>query len=142
MLLLLSAAAEEALPRPFGVGFPFLMAAVLVQAEGSGRSLWSLTLFAIAAGALEDALSALPAMTSTSGFLVLAMFVRWTGLPWVAAIFAYPCYEIWLEVWTGGLGGSIFNRLIVALPVGFLTSFAVDAVVSWAARRGAVDECE
>ena len=142
MVLLLSAAAEEAMPRLFGVGFPVLMAAVLVQAEGRERSLASTTFFALAAGAVEDAISSLPAMTSASGFLALAMFVRYTGLPWAAAAFAYPCYEIWLEVWTGGFGGSIFNRLLLALPVGFLTAFAVDALVGWAGRKAAVDERE
>ena len=63
-----------------------------------------------------------------------------TGMPWAAAVFAYPCYELWLEVWTGGLGGGIFNRLLLALPIGFATSFAADAVIGWAGRKAAVDE--
>lgn len=140
MVLLLAAAAEETLPHILGVGFPVLMATVLVQAKGKDRPLLSTLLFVLAAGALEDALSSLPAMTSASAFLLLALFVRCTGMPWAAAVFAYPCYELWLEVWTGGLGGGIFNRLLLALPIGFATSFAADAVIGWAGRKAAVDE--
>ena len=140
MVLLLAAAAEETLPHILGVGFPVLMATVLVQAKGKDRPLLSTLLFVLAAGALEDALSSLPAMTSASAFLLLALFVRCTGMPWAAAVFAYPCYELWLEVWTGGLGGGIFNRLLLALPIGFVTSFAADAVIGWAGRKAAVDE--
>ena len=140
MVLLLAAAAEETLPHILGVGFAVLMAAVLVQAKGKDRPLLSTLLFVLAAGALEDALSSLPAMTSASAFLLLALFVRCTGMPWAAAVFAYPCYELWLEVWTGGLGGGIFNRLLLALPIGFATSFAADAVIGWAGRKAAVDE--
>ena len=97
-------------------------------------------MFAIAAGALEDALSALPPATSVSYFLGLAALVRWAGMPRVATLLTYPAYQVWLFVWTSGLGGEVFGRVLLALPVGLVTAIAVGLVLGWIERKAAMDE--
>ena len=136
--LVLGASAEELLPKFLGVGFPVLLA--LVGAFSVRRDAPAAALFALAAGAVEDALSSLPPMTSASAFLILAVFVRRSGLPQLAAVFAYPCYQAWLEIWTGGLGGGVFGRMLLSLPVGFLTAWTVGFLSETLSRKAAVDE--
>ena len=65
-VLCLGGAAEDMLPKVAGVGFPVLLSAVLVMA--TRRPIVPAVLFAVAAGACEDALSSLPLMTSPSTF--------------------------------------------------------------------------
>ena len=139
IVLVVGAGIEESLPRLMGLGFPVLLAAV--QAMSCGRATVATTVvFSIAAGAVEDALCALPPMTSASYFLAVAMTLKWSGLFWGALAFAYPCYQLWLEIWTGGLGGEVFNRLIVSVPVGFITSVAVFASVTCLGRKAPREE--
>ena len=77
LVLVSGAAFEEMLPRAFGVGVPVLLAAVLSL---SARQVGPFALaFAVVAGAVEDALSALPPMTSVSYFLAAALLLRRFG---------------------------------------------------------------
>lgn len=138
MALLLCAGAEELAPRIFGLGFPLLLTLVLVLSVRG--TVLSSALLAIAAGVFEDALSALPLMTSVSAFLALASLLRWSDLPRTVAILSYPFYQVWLSLWTGGFGGGVFGRLLVALPVGVLTLALAGTVIEWAARKAAIDE--
>ena len=137
-VLVLGAGAETLLPKMLGVGFPVLMTAV--QFIAVRRSAVAMVLFAIAAGAMEDALCALPPATSASFFLALAAFVRWSGTPLAATLFTYPAYQAWLFVWTSSPGGGFFGRVLLALPVGIVTALAVGAALGWAERKAAVDE--
>ena len=89
---------------------------------------------------MEDALSALPAATSASFFLLLASLVRWSGMPRAATLLTYPAYQVWIYVWTDRAGGGVFSRVLLALPVGLATALAVGAVLVWAERKAAVDE--
>ena len=138
LTLVLGAGAETILPKFLGVGFPVLMASVLFMA--ARRPTVTVVLFALAAGAMEDALSSLPAATSASYFLALAALVRWSGMPRAAALFAYPVYQAWIVVWTGRLGGGVFGHVLMALPVGVATALAAEVVLGWAERKAAVDE--
>ena len=138
LALVLGAGAETLSPKFLGVGFPVLMAAV--QFAAVRRSAAAAALFALAAGAMEDALSSLPAATSASYFLALAALVRWSGMPYAVALFAYPAYQAWLFVWTGGPGGGVFGHALLALPVGMATTLAVGIALGWAERKAAVDE--
>ena len=138
LALVLGAGAETLLPKFLGVGFPVLMAAV--QFFSARRPAVSVVLFALAAGAMEDALSSLPAATSASYFLALAVFVRWSGMPRAAALFAYPLYRVWLFIWKGSPGGGVFGHVLLALPVGIVTALAVEMLLCWAERKAAVDE--
>ena len=132
------AGAEVLLPKVLGVGFPVLMTAV--QFFAVRRPAVPAAMFAIAAGAMEDALSTLPPVTSVSYFLGLAALVRWSGMPRVATLFAFPVYQVWLFVWTSGLGGGVFGRVLMALPFGFVTAIAVWAVLGWIEGKAAIDE--
>ena len=136
--LVLGAGAETLLPKFLGVGFPVLL--TTVQFMAARRTAVAAVVFALAAGAMEDALSALPAATSASFFLLLASLVRWSGMPRAATLLTYPAYQVWIYVWTDRAGGGVFSRVLLALPVGLATALAVGAVLVWAERKAAVDE--
>ena len=119
LVLVFGAGAEVLLPKVLGVGFPVLMTAV--QFFAVRRPAVSAAMFAIAAGAMEDALSALPPVTSVSYFLGLAALVRWSGMPRAATLLTYPAYQMWIYVWTDRAGGGVFSRVLLALPVYALT---------------------
>ena len=137
-VLVLGAAAEELLPKFFGVGFPVLLAAVspllvrCTRAEGLA--------FAAAAGAMEEALSSLPPMSGVSFFLAVAVLARRCGFPGLVSGLAYPIYQIWLSVWFASIGGGVFGRVLLAFPIGFLTAVAVQAAMDWLCRKAALNE--
>ena len=138
MALVLGAALEELLPKFFGVGVPILLTVVLFM---SVRRTGSFALvFAVAAGALEDALSSLPPMTSVSYFLAVALLARFPGRSGALMAVAYPLYQIWLAVWFPGIGGGVFARVLLSCPVGFATAWAVDLALTWFSRKAAADE--
>lgn len=138
LLLVFGAGAEGLLPRAFGVGCPVLLvAAQLVARRGSAVTL---SVFAIAAGAVEDALGALPPAASASYFLAAAWLVNRVGFARALTAVTYPGYLVWLWVWTGASGGGIFGRLLVSVPVGFATAGVVGLVYLWAERGAALDE--
>lgn len=140
MLLVVGAAVEDLSPKFCGVGLPVLLVAVQVMA--ARRTALAMALFAVAAGAVEDSISSLPAMTSASYFLVVAVLVRWSGLPRGTIVLTYPFYQLWLKLWVSGLAGNIFHRVLVALPVGLVAAFAVGAVLIGLERGAALDEEE
>lgn len=138
VVLCAGAGAEELLPKILGVGFPVLLASTQVVAVRG--PLAAAMLFALAAGGIEDSLSSLPPMTSASFFLLSMAFARRADLPQAAALLTYPAYQVWLSAWTGGLGGGVFGRILVALPVGAVTAFAVGWMIRMAERRAALGE--
>jgi len=138
MALCIGGAAEELLPKIAGVGFPFLMASSVFMAMSLHTS--ATVMFAVAAGAIEDALSGLPPATSSSFFLAVAALARWSEFPRGALVLAYPLYQWWLWVWTGGAYGVLFNRLLIALPLGLVSAVIAWAIFAWVERGAAVDE--
>ena len=138
VVLCAGAGAEELLPKILGVGFPVLLASTQVFAVRC--PLAAAMLFALAAGGIEDSLSSLPPMTSASFFLLSMAFARRADLPHAAAFLTYPAYQVWLSAWTGGVGGGVFGRILVALPVGAVTAFAVGWTIRMAERRAALGE--
>ena len=138
LVLIFGAGLEELLPKFFGVGFPVLLCAAMYFA--CRRSASRMVLFAIAAGAVEDAISSLPAMTSVSYFLIAASLARWSGFPRSMAAFAFFGYQAWLWAWVGSLQGGIFGRMLLSLPVGAFTAVATGLVLAWARRKAAIDE--
>jgi len=141
VLLVLGAGFEELLPKFLGVGFPFLLTAVQALTVVIGSFPVAFVL-AIVAGALEDALSSLPFLASVSYFVLVALSVRVIGLPRFSTLLTYPCYLLWLALWTSGAGAGIFSRLSLSLPIGALTAFVVGTVVAWMGGKGAVNECD
>ena len=136
--LVLGAALEELLPEVLGVGVPVLMAVVTFTALH--RSEIAALPVAVLAGAVEDALSALPPMTSVSYFLGVALLARFLGRAGALMAVAHPLYQIWLAVWFPGIGGGVFARVLLSCPVGFATASAVDWALTWFSRKAAVDE--
>jgi len=139
VLLVFGAGFEELLPKCLGVGFPFLLTSVQVLATGGGN-LPVLIVLTVVAGAFEDALSSLPFLASVSYFILVALIVRGVGLPRLLALLTYPCYQLWLAVWTSGSGAGIFSRLLLSLPIGGLTACVAGMVVAWVGGKGAVGE--
>lgn len=138
LVLVSGAALEEMLPRVFGTGVPVLLAAVLfLSARQAGPSALA---FAVVAGAVEDALSALPPMTSVSYFLAAALLLRRFGSAWFVPAVTYAGYQVWLSVWVSSIGGDVFKRVLLACPVGLVTALVVDVALAWLCRKAAVDE--
>ena len=137
LVLVFGGAAEELLPKVLGVGFPVLLAAALFLS--ARRSLPSALLFAVAAGALEDALCGLPAVTSIGFFTLAALACRLPWTSWTGAALAFPLYQAWLWLWLPALNGSIFNRLLLAFPFGAVTAVATGFVLVWLERKAVID---
>jgi len=138
VLLVLGAGLEELLPKFLGVGFPILLTGVQALAVGGGLPM--AVILAIVAGALEDALSSLPFLASVGYFVLVAVAVRRLGFPRLSAVLTYPCWQLWIALWTGGADSGIFGRLLLSLPVGGLTACVIGTGVAWLRRKGAVDE--
>lgn len=128
---------EEMMPKIFGVGAPFLLMAALYAAE-RGRAVDSL-LFAIACGAAEDAISNLPVMTSVSYFAFAVILARRAKMPLMVAALAFPAYQIWLWMWLTGLGNTIFNRVLIAIPAGIATGVVTVLAGVWLERKAALE---
>lgn len=133
--LFVGAGLEEMLPHILGVGFPILLATVLFVSAHRTNAV--AIVFAVAAGAMEDAIGSLPPMTSVSFFAIVAVAIRQMGCSLPAMLFAYPCYQIWLALWMSGLGGGVFTRLLLAVPIGLTMAIAVQAIL-WVTERKAV----
>lgn len=140
MVLILGCAFEEMLPKFAGVGFPILL--VLVQLVSARKPTMILTLFAMAAGCAEEAISGLPMMTATSFLLGVALLAKWCELPRLATVFTYPLFQLWLYVWVPWMQGNVFNRVLLSIPIGVLTAITVQVAFAWLERKAAVDEQE
>lgn len=139
ILLVFGGAAEEMLPKFIGVGFPILLAMVLVVA--ARRTVPVMVIFACAAGAMEDSLSGLPVATSASFFLASATLIRFPNFPrGPLMVLAYPFYQLWLNVWDSNLNGGVFNRVLLALPMGIVVIVVMALMMKWAERKVAMDE--
>ncbi len=138
LVLFGGACAEEFAPKFLGVGFPVLLVSALYLAPA--RQLVTSVLLALAAGAIADALSALPLMTSASFFVLAAIAIRSTlGRNILLSALAYPLYEIWLALWSVSAEGSVFMRVFLAVPIGFATAGVVHLALGWLERKAAVD---
>lgn len=139
LALVAGGAAEEILPRAFFAGAPVLMSAAAYFA--SRRGPLPGILFAVAAGAFEDALGGLPWATSVSFFVALAALIKSFRLHVACAAPAYAAYQVWLWIWLGSsLAGNVFARALAALPVGAATLGATVLVLAWVDRKAAVGE--
>lgn len=132
-------AAEELFPKALGVGAPVLLSATAYFAVR--RPPLQAMLFAVAAGAAEDALSGLPFVLSVSFFTALAGLLRGFRLSIFVAAPAFCCFQIWLWIWLGGsLNGNVFSRIFGAVPVGVATLAATYGILRWIDGKAAVDE--
>ncbi len=137
--LVFGGAAEDLMPKFLGVGMPFLLSAAAVIAVR--RPPLEGALFAIAAGAFEDALSGLPGAVSISYFTLMAGIMRGFKLHLACAAPAFCGYQLWLWIWLGGsLSGNVFSRIFIAAPIGAGTLVAVHLLLLALDRKGAVGE--
>lgn len=136
--LVVGLAMEETSPKILFVGFPVLLATVVFFA--SKRSITIAVFFAFCAGFAEDSASNLPFFMSASFFLLTAMAVKVTKLPYVVAPIAYPLYQLWLGVWTVDSNGSIFSRVLIAIPIGCVTAAVTAWVLDSLYRKAGFDE--
>ena len=137
--LALGGALEELLPKMMGVGVPILLSATAYFAVR--RTPLQGILFAVAAGAAEDALSGLPFVLSVSFFTAVAGLLRGFKLSIFFAAPAFLCFQIWLWIWLGSsLNGNVFSRLFAAVPVGVATLAVTYGILRWIDGKGAVDE--
>lgn len=137
LALAFGSAAECLLPKALGVGFPALLAATAFFAPR--RGVLPAVCFALVAGAAEDALSGLPFTVSAAFFTMMAAAARGSGMPRLAAVLAYPVYQLWLWLWNPGLVGSVFIRFLVSLPIGAATVFLVFLALAGVERKAAAD---
>ena len=136
LALAAGAGCEELLPKVLGIGCPVLLTLTLLQSVRGSRT--TAVAFAVAAGALEDALCSLTPMVSVSYFLMAAALVRRTGHPAVFVLLAYPAYQLWLVLWTAHL--NVFSRVLLSVPVGGLTAACVAFLFSSCLRKAGLDE--
>lgn len=136
MTLVLGGALEELLPRFCGVGFPVLLA--VSDTGAARRSFFAAVLFAAVAGAFEDALSGLPALTGVVFFILAVLLVRSARFGRFASALTFPLCQIWTWLWVSDVGGSVFVRLLVAAPLGLVTSYVADIVIRFVERRFAL----
>lgn len=138
LALVTGLAMEEMLPKILCVGFPVLLASVVFFA--SQRSITIAVFFAFCAGFAEDAASSLPFFMSASFFLLTAMAVKVSKLPYVVAPVAFPLYQLWLGVWTVDSNGGFFSRVFMSIPVGCVTMAATAWVLDGLYRKVGFDE--
>ena len=141
--LVVGGALEEMLPKVYGVGAPVLMTAAAFFA--SRRPLVAALAFALAAGAMEDWLSAgAPGVCgSLALFFVMAYAVRRTqAVPALAVALAYPCCQVlfFFGDFFVGRGGEVCLRFLAAIPVGAATAAATCAFLAFMERRAAIGE--
>ena len=138
LVLVSGAALEELLPRVFGVGVPvLLMSVAFLSVRRAGPSALA---FAVVAGAVEDALSALPPMTGVSYFLAVALLLSRLGSAWFVPAGAHAGYQVWLSVWVVRIGGDVFGRVLLAGPIGLVTAYVVDRALIWLSGKAVADE--
>jgi len=133
VVFLLCGALEEAMPRIYSVGFPFLMMAALIL--GCVRTLTGAVLLSVLAGTMEDALSVLPLTTTTSFLLLVVLCARAWPTPCLVPILAYPAYQLWLVVWTDLPAGELWSRLLVSVPVAAVTVLIMRPILLTCERR-------
>jgi len=135
--LVIGGSLEEFAPKLLSVGFPMLLALSVGVAER--QSLVTAILFSLAAGAFEDALSSLPAMTSPCFFAVVALIVWRTRFARLALVVAYPVFQVWLKLIVPGLAGSLGTRLLLSVPIALFMAFVLLPALAWVERKAAVD---
>jgi hypothetical protein len=133
--LVLCAAMEDMLPKIMGLGIPLLLSVALVFSDRALAS-WSQSIFcAIAAGSMEDAISALPVATSASFFAIAVFSRRKFHIPFQFCAAVYPLYFCWLWMWGLVGGGENLLRALVSAPIGILTFFVLRHLVGFFAQR-------
>lgn len=136
--LVVSAGAEELLPAFAGVGVPLLLA--LVMAVAPRLNVLPGVMTAVGAGAFEDALAALPPMTSICFFVIASLLSRKAYFPRPFLMLLFPLFELWAGMCILGPMGDVFVRVLVSLPLGAVALGLQLVAVGWSVRRAGIDD--
>ena len=136
--IVLATAAEELLPKPFGVGFPVLLACALYFAMS--RPVAPAVAYALAAGAAEDAISSLPFATGSGFFAIAALAVSLLRpAPVASFLLVPPMFQLWLWIWEPSIGSGVFSRVLASVPVGAIACAATCFLMRTMERGAALD---
>ena len=138
LALIIGATFEELLPKPFNTGWPILLS--IVQYTTCRRSIVFSLLFAISAGAFEDALGNMPFLTSIGYFALVVVVMKWVDMPRGLIVLTFPVYQLWLWLWLGERIANLPLRLWWSLPVGLITAVLVTLVLDIVNKKAAADE--
>ena len=131
-------AIEELAPKWGGTGFPALLASAAYFA--AKRRTAPALLYALAAGAAEDALSSLPFATGASFFAAAALCVRASRVNPILWFPLWVVFQGWLWIWLGGAAGNIFTRMLAAIPLSLAAFAATAFALARLDRKAGADE--
>lgn len=135
--IVVSAAAEELLPSFLGMGFPLLLALVMVMAPR--LEVLPVVMTAVGAGAFENALSSMPPMTAVCFFVIAALLAHRKGVPRPFLVLMFPMFELWSGMCAFGPMGDVFTRALVSLPLGGVALLSQFAAVGWLGGKAGID---
>ena len=138
VVVVFSAAAEELLPSFWGGGLPLLLAAVMVMS--TRVKVLPGVMAAVGAGVFEDALSALPPMTSVCFFVIASLLSRKAYFPRPFLLLLFPLFEFWADMCILGPRDNVFVRVLASLPLGVVALWLQSLALGWSCRKAGLDE--
>ena len=121
---------------PIGsLGVPMLLSLAVFFAVETRTPVWIMA--AVAAGAFEEAVCALPPGSAMVFFAAIAVAIRFFREPVVWIAVAYPSYQIWLALVADGMGAPW--RILLSVPVGTVFLAVALAVLPWLWRKAGAD---
>lgn len=135
LALVVGGALEDMLPTVGALGAPVLLSLAVFFAAETRAPVWIMA--AVAAGAFEEAVCALPPGSAIVFFAAIAVAVRFVREPvlWIAV--SYPSYQIWLALVSDGAGA--LARVLFSIPVGAACMAAALAVLPRLWRKAGAD---
>ena len=134
--LVVGGALEDMLPTVGSLCAPVLLSLAVFFAAETRTPAWMLA--AVAAGAFEEAIHALPPGSAIVFFSAIAVAVHVFRAPAVWIAFAYPAYQVWLALVADGAGGAA-GRILLSIPVGAVCLFAAFAALPRLWRKAGAD---
>ena len=64
---------------------------------------------------------------------------RWSRLGLATMLVAYPCYQLWLDIWLPDAPGAVLLRFLFSVPVGILTSLVAGLAFVLLERKAAIE---
>ena len=135
LALVIGGALEDMLPTVGSLGAPVLLSLAVFFAAETRAPVWIMA--AVAAGAFEEAVCAMPPGSAMVFFAAIAVAVRFFREPalWIAA--AYPSFQIWLALVSDGAGA--LARVLLSVPVGAACMAAAFVVLPRLWRKAGAD---
>ena len=135
LALVIGGALEDMLPTIGSLGMPVLLSLAVFFSVETRTPVWILA--AVAAGAFEEAVYALPPASAMVFFAAIAVAVRFLREPIVWIAVAYPSYQAWLALVSDGAGA--LGRMLLSVPVGAVCMSAAYLILSRLWRKAGAD---